>query len=958
MSEPQASEQKSGNDYKHTLSLPETAFSMKADLPNREPQLLSHWQEIALYQKVLDKNRGRPEFRLHDGPPYANGTIHHGHMLNKILKDIVVKYRSMSGNYVEYIPGWDCHGLPIEHQVDKELGEKRHTLSQADKRKACETYARKWIDAQRRDFIRLGVFGAWDQPYLTMNHDYEAAVTRMLAKFSDRGNLVRGKKPVHWCYVCETALAEAEVEYENHTSSSIYVKYPIRKGLPTLLEQWLAPRATEAASLIWTTTPWTLPASLAIAVAKDADYVLAEVENRKNKRDVILIADSLLEAVLQAAGAKLLAKSSPVKGAALCQVVSEHPWLFDRQIPTLLGEHVTLDAGTGLVHTAPGHGPDDFHLGRLHNIDPLAPVNGKGIFTSEAGEYAGLHITKANSIIVANLDKADRLFNRPDQTLTHSYPHCWRSHTPVIFLATPQWFITLDHAGLRTQALKEIDATTWIPRWGRDRIYKMIETRPDWCISRQRAWGVPIPAFFCQTCDEPLATGDVMRHIADIFEQQGTDAWFIKRVEELLPPNAKCSKCEHLIFRKETDILDVWFESGASYSAVYKNSPLRQVEHVVDLYLEGSDQHRGWFHSALLCGVGAQNRAPYEAVLTHGFVVDGQGKALSKSKGNYTEPQKVIAQRGAEIIRLWVAGEDYREDIRVSEEILQRLTESYRKIRNTLRFIFGNLHDFDVNKHQHLLGDATDPAGLDVLDVYALHQLEVLTRKVHKAYAEYQFHQVFHLLNTFCAIELSSFYFDVLKDRLYVDAPHSVKRRSAQATLWNIGYTLLRLMAPVLCFTAEEAYGFLPKSERLPTSIHLCDLPPLRESWFNEVLAKEFSCLIKIRDVVLKQLEEIRREGKIGSGLGAHVVIHANHEDGQILLKHQQNLASYFIVSAVEVEVGTQDVSTIQANIAAGKKCARCWIVKTDVGQHIVHPTLCTRCAEVVEILSSQKEHS
>lgn len=937
-------------DYKATLHLPDTPFPMKADLAQREPGFLAQWAEAKLYEAILEKNKNGPEFRLHDGPPYANGQIHHGHMLNKVLKDITVKYRSMTGHSVEYIPGWDTHGLPIEHQVDKELGDKKHTLSAVEKRAACDAYARKWIAVQREGFERLGVLGQWDQPYLTLNKDYEAAIARQLAKFADNGSLVRGLKPVHWSWAAETALAEAEVEYDTVTSPSIYVKYPIQSGLPEPLLAFAGGAA--AYTVIWTTTPWTLPASLAVSALPEADYVLAKISNRQGGTDFILVAQALLEKVVEACAVTLLGASQPVKGADLAALVSGHPFIADRKIPTLLGAHVTLDSGSGLVHTAPGHGPDDYVIGRAHGLPPFAPVDGRGLFTKDAGVYAGQHIFKANPVIVADLEAAGRLLNKPGDSLTHSYPHCWRTHTPAIFRATPQWFISMEQGGLRAKALAEIDRVKWIPAWGRDRIYNMVAGRPDWCISRQRIWGVPIPVMYCKACEEPLLSGDFMRHVADLYGEHGTDVWFSREPAALLPAGSKCKACGATEFRKETDILDVWFESGVSYAGVYEKKPRRAADaskRVADLYLEGSDQHRGWFHSALLCAVGTEGRAPYEAVLTHGFVVDGQGKKISKSKGNGVDPQKVIAQSGAELIRLWVASEDYREDIRVSDEILKRLAEAYRKFRNTLRFLLGNLKDFDPQAHAAKLGDGADPKQLDVLDRYALHLSETLSRRVRKAYESYEYHQVFHALNEFVSVHLSAFYLDVLKDRLYIEGKDSAIRRSAQAALWNILHDLVRLAAPVFCFTADEAYGFMAKLPGMPRHVHLLDLPKDRAAWFDEALAADFGKLIEARDVALKALEAERQKKVIGSALEAAVTLRVDPALGKTLSQFSACLPQYLIVSAATLETGGEkDAISAVVSVAPGHKCARCWTYRVEVGTLAAHPQLCARCEKVV----------
>ena len=945
-----------GPDYKATIRLPQTDFPFKADLHVREPQQLERWKEKQIYAAIQKKNEKRPEFRFHDGPPYANGAIHHGHMLNKTLKDITVKYRSMSGWRCDYIPGWDTHGLPIEHQVDKELGEKKHTLTAVQKRQACEAYAKKWIAIQKDGFIRLGVFGDWEHPYLTLNKDYEAAIIRTLAKFVDKGQVVRGLKPVHWSWAAETALAEAEVEYENVTSPSIFVKYPVRDGLPKALADFRG--SDDAFTVIWTTTPWTLPASLAVSVLPEADYVLARVKNRQGKQECVLLAKALADGVVKTAGVELLATSPSVKGSALDKLVSEHPWIAfnERKIPTLLGAHVTLETGSGLVHTAPGHGPDDFVIGSKHGLPPYAPVDSKGFLTPDTGKYAGVHILKsspgkpsANEVIVQDLEAAGRLLNGGADKLTHSYPHCWRTHTPAIFRATPQWFISMDHGDLRKRALAEIDRVKWIPAWGRDRIYNMIAGRPDWCISRQRVWGVPIPVLYCTKCHEPLLSGDFMRHVSQIFDKEGADAWWAREVKDLAPAGSKCAKCGGTELRKETDILDVWFESGVSFAGVYEKAPPRPNGlRTTDLYLEGSDQHRGWFHSSLLCSVGTEGRAPYETVLTHGFVVDGQGKKISKSKGNYVDAQKVIDQSGAEIIRLWVAAEDYRDDIRLSDVILQQLTEAHRKFRNTLRYIAGNLGDFDPNAHASRTGDAAKSEDFDPLDRYALHESEQLSRRVRKAYEGYEYHQVVHALNELCS-EMSTFYLDVLKDRLYIDKADAPQRRSAQAALWNIAIDLVRLAAPIYVFTAEEAYHFLPKKNGMPSSVHLFDMPGDRPGYVAETLAAEYETLGAVRDVALKALEEERQKKLIGKGAEAWVTVKADQKSLPALEKYEAELAAYFLVSEVTLDAAAHPNVEVKVQKARGQRCARCWLYRQEVGSSVAHPALCARCESVVK---------
>ncbi|MBI5440909.1 MAG: isoleucine--tRNA ligase, partial [Deltaproteobacteria bacterium] len=781
-------------DYKTTLNLPQTSFPMKADLARREPEMLRQWTEEGLYARILRGGAGRPTFILHDGPPYANGQIHMGHAINKILKDIIVKSRTMAGFQSPYVPGWDCHGLPIEHQVDKELGKRKDGMSKADVRRHCRAYAEKFVKIQREEFERLGVFGAWDEPYLTMHHSYEAQIVRELGRFMEKGAVYLGKKPVYWCIRCRTALAEAEVEYAERTSSSIYVKFPLRSD-PAELDGSLSGKRVSV--VVWTTTPWTIPANLAIALHPEFEY--AAYEAPAGSGEVLVLARRLAPLVLEEAGIEGARELCPIDPKALERKEARHP-LYDRPSLLILAEHVTLDAGTGCVHTAPGHGQEDYEVGMKYGLDAYAPVDGNGRFTPDVGLFAGQEVFEANREVNRALHQVGALLAQGK--ISHSYPHCWRCKHPVIFRSTRQWFISMEKTGLREGALREIDKVRWIPPWGRDRIYNMIAQRPDWCISRQRVWGVPIVAAHCTSCGGVYMGKDLAEHAASRFETEGADAWFDRPLEDFLPPGAACPGCGGTELRKEEDILDVWFDSGVSYAAVLEARP--DLESPADLYLEGSDQHRGWFHSSLLASVGTRNAAPYRAVLTHGFVVDGQGKKMSKSLGNVISPEQVIKKYGAEILRLWVAAEDYRDDIRISDEILTRLVEAYRRIRNTCRFLLANLYDFDPSR------DAVALSDLPELDRYALDRVNRLVERCRRAYEEYEFHLIFHRLHNFCSVELSAFYLDILKDRLYTYPAASADRRSAQTVLYRILERMARLMAPVLAFTAEDVWRHAP----------------------------------------------------------------------------------------------------------------------------------------------------
>ncbi|HEX2694562.1 MAG TPA: isoleucine--tRNA ligase, partial [Acidobacteriota bacterium] len=781
------------NDVKNTLNLPRTTFAMKAALAEKEPETIRKWQEFDLYRKILEKRAGRTSFVLHDGPPYANGHIHLGTALNKILKDFIVKTRSMQGRLAPYVPGWDCHGLPIEIHVDKLLGGKKKGMSLIEIREECRKYALKFIDIQRAEFIRLGVFGQWDDPYLTMKPEYEAETLRYLAAFFASGNAYKGKRPVHWCIHCKTALAEAEIEYKDRRSPSVYVKFPAGPGLA---EKFPALKGKKVSVVIWTTTPWTLPANMAIAFHPEADYVAAEAGG-----EVYIVAKKLLPVVAEELGLGAPSVLAEIKGRELEGLKARHPWI-DRDSVFVLADYVTLEDGTGCVHTAPGHGHDDFLTGQAYGIEIYTPVDEEGKFTADVAKYAGMTVFEANRPIMDDMRAGGSLLKEGE--ITHSYPHCWRCKNPVIFRATEQWFISMDAGGLRRKALEEIGKVAWIPAWGEERMANMVEGRPDWCISRQRSWGVPIPAFACAACGRVVADAAIVGHVADIFAKEGSNAWFEKAPGELLPAGTKCPACGATEFRKEYNILDVWFESGASHNILGKEDGLPWP---ADVYIEGHDQHRGWFNSSLLIGVGARGRSPYRTCITHGFVLDEQGKAMSKSAGNVIEPSEIIAKNGAEILRLWVAMLNYKEDARFGPEILQRLVEAYRKIRNTWRFVLGNLYDFDP------AADAVPDGEMLLLDRWILERARAVRERVLKAYEDYEFHVVFHAIYDFFTVDLSSFYLDVIKDRAYCSGKDSALRRSAQTALFSVLRDTLTLMAPILPFTADEAWEAMPATK-------------------------------------------------------------------------------------------------------------------------------------------------
>lgn len=925
-------------DYKETLNLPKTDFPMKANLSVREPEMVRKWDEAGIYKKIVEKNRKKTPFILHDGPPYANGSIHFGHILNKVLKDIVFKYRSMSGHFTEFVPGWDCHGLPIEIHVEKKMGKSERDVVKI--RKECRRYALKYVDIQRDEFKRIGILGDWDSPYLTLNHSYEAVIAREFGKFVKGGYIYKGRKPVFWCASCRTALAEAEVEYADHTSPSIYVKFALNDPAAV---QALSPDGVPVFAVIWTTTPWTIPSNLAIALNSSFKYLLVEIEGER-----WLIAEALLEPMMKEIGItdyKIVRDVNPVD---IEKAKFKHP-LVERDSIIILGDHVTMDAGTGCVHTAPGHGREDYEIGARYGLAAFAPIDDTGCFTKEAGlpYLEGIYVEKANPLVNEKLKTAGALVW--EGKVTHSYPHCWRCKQPIIFRSTEQWFISLEHAGLRKKSLAEIDKVSWIPKWGRERIYGMVEARPDWCISRQRVWGVPIIVVRCKACGEDIMTGEIVDAAAAVFERCGSDSWFTEPVETFLPKKFCCPKCGGKDFQKGRDIIDVWFESGISYAAVIERRPGGYIP--VDLYLEGSDQHRGWFHSALLTSVATRGISPYKACLTHGFVVDSNGKKYSKSAGNYVPPEKVLKTSGAEILRLWVAAEDYRNDIKVSDEIFNRLAEAYRKIRNTLRFLLGNIGDFDPAM------DVLDRENLEEIDKWILHRLQILINKCITAYEEYQYHVIYHALNEFCVVDLSAFYLDILKDRLYCEKRNGRLRRSAQTAMWRVLDAIVRLMAPILSFTADEVWEMMPAFEGKEESVFLADMPRADEALIDDELAAKWSRFMKIRAAGTKILEIARADKVIGNSLEAKLVIKAGDGERRLLESFGAGLADLFIVSQCDFgEVSGQHVYEsdempglfLSVLHADGEKCARCWKYFTDSGRGAENPGICNRCLEVI----------
>ncbi len=946
------------NDYKDTLNLPRTDFPMKANLSQREPEMLRAWEEKRIYQKIQERNKSKKPYILHDGPPYANGHIHMGHALNKILKDIIVKYKTMKGFYAPYIPGWDCHGLPIELQVDKNLGDKKEKIDIIEKRRLCKEYAAEFVDIQREEFKRLGVFGDWEKPYLTMTYDYEASIVREFNAFVRNKYVQRRKKPVHWCPSCVTALAEAEVEYADKESPSVFVKFKV-KSFPEEKEVHFDQFPdVEHYFVAWTTTPWTLVANLALCLNSSFNYSFVKVNVGHGRYEIYIIAEELRDRCMGKFGFKLPAVASNIgeyeriyftQGENLEGVICKHPFI-DRDSKVITGDFVSLEEGTGVVHIAPGHGEDDYEVGLKYGLEIYAPVDDGGKFTKLAGDLQGQFVFKANSVIIDTLKSRNALIR--EEKITHSYPHCWRCKKPVIFRATEQWFISVEHNDLRKKCLEEIDRVSWVPKWGRERIHGMVSNRPDWCVSRQRSWGVPITIIKCDDCGEFVEDEAVLDGIVRLVQENGADIWFIKEVEELLPAEYVCKKCGNNKFTKEKDILDVWFDSGVSHAAVLENDA--RLSWPADMYLEGSDQHRGWFQSSLLASVGTRGKAPYRTVLTHGFVVDGSGKKMSKSLGNVIAPQEIIKNYGAEILRIWVSAEDYKDDIRISKEILNRLTEAYRKIRNTCRFLLGNTSDFD-----HL--DYSDK--LQEIDRWAMSRLQGLIRKVTNSYENYDFHEVFHAIHNFCVVDMSSIYLDILKDRLYTAKTDSAERRASQWVLFEALSVLTRLMAPVLSFTSEEVWGYVVRESAQgknidsDESVFFSSFPEMQERFLDSELEDRWKKLLSLRDEVNKALELKRAEKFIGNSLEAKLRIFLPEEYRTLVEAYIDFLPAFFLVSALELTregldgaYEGSDIQGIQVLVerASGGKCQRCWNWSESVGGLEESPDLCGRCYNVL----------
>ncbi|GHH96486.1 isoleucine--tRNA ligase [Neobacillus kokaensis] len=921
-------------EYKDTLLMPKTEFPMRGNLPQREPDLQAKWEEMNIYQKVQERTKGRPIFVLHDGPPYANGDIHMGHALNKILKDFIVRFKSMSGFHAPYVPGWDTHGLPIEQALTNK-GVKRKEMTVAEFRKLCTEYAYEQIDNQRSQFKRLGVRGDWNNPYITLKPEYEAQQIKVFGEMAKKGYIYKGLKPVYWSPSSESALAEAEIEYNDKRSPSIYVAFKVKDG-KGVLDQ-------ETEIVIWTTTPWTIPANLGISVHPELTYVVVSENGHK-----YLVAESLLEAVTNEIGWESPEVVQKVKGAELENVIASHP-LYERDSLVMLGEHVTTDAGTGCVHTAPGHGEDDFLVGQKYGLEVLCPVDDKGYMTSEAPGFEGLFYEDANKPIGQKLEENGALLKLT--FITHSYPHDWRTKKPVIFRATAQWFASIKD--FREQLLEAVKETKWVPAWGETRLFNMVRDRGDWCISRQRVWGVPIPVFYAENGEE-IITDETINYVSELFRQHGSNVWFEREAKDLLPEGFTHPGSPNGRFTKETDIMDVWFDSGSSHQAVLVER--EDLVRPADLYLEGSDQYRGWFNSSLSTAVAVTGKAPYKGVLSHGFVLDGEGRKMSKSLGNVVVPAKVMNQLGADILRLWVASVDYQADVRVSDAILKQVAEVYRKIRNTFRFLLGNLADFDPGK------DKLPYEDLREVDQFMLVKLNKLVKHVRNSYENYDYSGIYHAVNNFCTLDLSSFYLDFAKDVLYIEAKDNHERRAIQTVLYESLVALTKLVSPILSHTADEVWPFIPGVTE--ESVQLTDMPEYQELDGAKALEEKWSAFMKLRDEVLKALEEARNEKIIGKSLTAKVTLYVNEKTKALLESIHESFTQLFIVSGFEVagyyEAAPEnaiklDSAAIVVTKAEGETCERCWVVTPDVGKNSEHPTLCLRCADVVKENYSQK---
>lgn len=925
-------------DYGKTLNLPQTSFPMRANLPTKEVEIQSKWDEMDIYQVVQEARTGAPKYVLHDGPPYANGAIHIGTALNKILKDIVVKFKTMQGYDAPYIPGWDTHGLPIEHAIAKKLGAKRHEISEVELRDMCAASALEWLDAQRTAFKRLGVRGDWGHPYITLQPEYEAKQLGVFGAMVEQGLVYKGLRPVHWCPTCETALAEAEIEYHDKQSDSIYVRFQLVEDPNKVFDGLDKP----VYFVIWTTTPWTLPANVAIALHAELEYVLVDAGDC-----LLVMAKELAEEVCQTVGLADVELGATFTGRELEGMVCQHPFLADRRSLVILGEHVTLEAGTGCVHTAPGHGHEDFEVGNRYNLPVINPVNDSGVFTDEAGQFAGMYYEKANKAIIAELVERGALLNA--NQIAHQFPHCWRCKRPVMFRTTEQWFVSVD--SIREQALKEIENVHWVPKWGEDRIANMVRDRGDWCISRQRAWGVPIPVFYCKKCGKELVNRETIKLVQDLFAKAGSNAWYTTDVADILPAGTTCGECGHTEFEKEKDIMDVWFDSGSSHVSVLETRD--ELRWPADLYLEGSDQHRGWFQSSLWTGVAARGSAPYKSVVTHGFVLDSEGRKMSKSLGNVIDPADVCKQFGADILRLWVASTDFKNDVRISSELLKQMSEVYRKIRNTARYMISNLFDFNPATDRVPYSELTE------LDRWALMRLARLTERVTEAYDDFDLHVFYHAVHNFCAVDMSAFYLDVIKDRIYASLPASKARRAAQTVLWEALDTLVRLIAPVLTHTAEEIWQAMP-GDAPTVTVQLADWPQAKREYLDSELEARWDKILEVRDEVAKVLEQARREKLIRSSLDARVELYPSNDWRGFVTELASEWPMLLIVSQVEVvgndvEPAADAVASaelpgfkVRVSPAAGEKCERCWNYSEAATHDAEDHAICPRCATVL----------
>ena len=917
-------------DYNSTMNLPKTDFPMRGNLPQKEPEMIKRWQDQKLYQKLMEKNEGLPLYVLHDGPPYANGDIHMGTALNKVLKDIIIKYKNMSGYKAPYIPGWDTHGLPIELKAMKKVGVE-NINSALDLRKVCKEFALHYVDVQRNEFIRLGSIGDYEHPYLTLQPKHEAEQIRIFGEMAKKDFIYKGLKPVYWCPECKTALAEAEIEYAEDPCNSIYVKFKVEDDGGKLAV--FNTELDKTYFVIWTTTTWTLPGNLAICLGPEYDYVAVHANG-----EYYIMAKELVESAMKAAKiTEYTVSEASLKGKELEYIKYRHPFI-DRVSPIIVGDHVTLESGTGCVHTAPGHGVEDFEVCVNHypEIPIIVPVDGDGKLTEEAGEFCGLTTNDANKAILTKLTELNALF--AVENIIHQYPHCWRCKSPIIFRATEQWFCSVD--GFKEEACKAIDSVQWIPEWGGDRIKGMVMDRSDWCISRQRTWGVPIPIFYCKHCGKPIINEESVNAIANLYEKEGSDAWYKYEAGEILPEGFKC-ECGCTEFTKEMDIMDVWFDSGVSHAAVCNEE--HGLRWPADLYLEGADQYRGWFQSSLLTSVAAKGSAPYKAVCTHGWVVDGEGKAMHKSLGNGMSPDEVTDKYGADILRIWVASSDYHADIRISQDILKQLSDAYRKIRNTARFILSNLGDFNPDT------DSVSVEKLDGIDKWAMARMDEIIEKCKAAYDKFDFHIVYSTMRDFCTIDLSNFYLDILKDRLYVEKADSESRRAAQTVIYNILRTMTLYLAPVISFTAEEIWGYMPRSEKDDAeSVFFNKLPEKSGVSADEEFMEKWEKIDELRDIVNKALEEARGQKLIGKSLEAKVTLNCGRDWYEFAKSVENDLVAAFIVSAVSVEKSEFDGVDVKVEVAPGEKCERCWTHSDTVGKCAEHPTLCARCAEIV----------